>query len=81
MVAECERQEESIETITYLINVVEVRFHAFDGDILVRLGRLGLEHLRERSFSLLADESVLCEQAQATIRVGTQGMMIDLKSS
>ena len=44
---------------TYLVDVVEVRLHALDGHVLVRLGRLGLEHLGERALALFADQPVL----------------------
>ena len=53
--------------VVHLIYVVEVRLHALDGHVLVRLGRLRLEHLRERSFSLLADQPILCQQTPSKI--------------
>jgi len=46
----------------YLFDVVKVCLHAFNGNILVGLGALGLEHLGEGSLSLLADQSVLCHR-------------------
>jgi hypothetical protein len=36
--------------------------HAFDSDIFVGLGGLGLKHLGKSSLSLLADQSVLCHR-------------------
>lgn len=44
---------------TCLLNVVEVRFHALDSDVLVALDALGLQHLREGTLALLADQSIL----------------------
>ena len=42
-----------------MFNVVEVRFHALDCDVLAGLGALGLKHFAKRAFAFLADESVL----------------------
>jgi hypothetical protein len=36
--------------------------HAFDSDIFVGLGGLGLKYLGKGSLSLLADQSVLCHR-------------------
>jgi hypothetical protein len=43
----------------YLIDVVEVSFHALDGDIFTRFNRLCLEHLRESALALLTYQTVL----------------------
>jgi hypothetical protein len=42
----------------YLFDVVKVCLHAFNGNILVGLGALGLEHLGEGAFPFFADETI-----------------------
>ena len=44
---------------TYLIDIVEMGFHTFDGHIFVGLCRLSFKNLRKRSFSLLANQTIL----------------------
>lgn len=46
------------EELDYLVNVVEMRLHALDGDVLACLDRLGLQHFRKSTLSFLTDESV-----------------------
>lgn len=41
--------------LAYLFNVVEVGLHALDGDVLVCLSALCLEHLGEGALALFAD--------------------------
>lgn len=45
--------------IINLFNVVEMVFHTLNGDIFAGLNALGLQHLRESSFSLLRNQSIL----------------------
>ena len=43
----------------HLVDRVEVVFHALDGNVLASLDALRLEHLREGTLSLFANEPVL----------------------
>ena len=45
--------------LRYLVNVLEVGFHALDGNVLVGLDGLGFEDLGKCAFALLANQSVL----------------------
>ena len=47
---------------TYLVNRVEVRLHALDGNILASLHGLCLEHLGEGTLSQFPDQTIFYTQ-------------------
>lgn len=47
---------------SYLVDVVKVGLHAFNGNVLASLDGLRFKHLRESALTLLADKSVFYSQ-------------------
>jgi hypothetical protein len=45
--------------LSYLVDGVEVVFHALDSDVLAGFYRLGFQNLTEGSLAFLADQPVL----------------------
>ena len=50
--------DDFFHTMTYLVYIIEMSFHALDSDIFVCFGRLGFQNFRECAFTLLAYQPV-----------------------